>query len=115
MAMQAKVKILTEINKEIARLTKEMSKLRKQAKEINIEIASYLEANDEIGFKCEGNALILDKTVKTITKNKKSKEQSYIEIARQYGIERPDEFLKELFDAGKSTKEYKKIKIQKLK
>jgi DNA mismatch repair ATPase MutL len=115
MSIQTKVRALNEINKEISRLSKSLSKLRKEAKDINNDIASYLVTRDEIGFKCEGNALMLDRKVKHITKNKKSKEESYLQIIQQYGIENPKEFLDAFFNAGKDEKEITKIKIQKLK
>ena len=115
MSIQAKVRALTEINKEISRLTKELSKFRKEAKNINDEIANYIVSRDELGFKCDGQALILDKKVKHFAKNKKSKEESYLQIIEQYGIENPRAFLDELFNSGKNEKEITKIKIQKLK
>ena len=115
MSIQAKVRALTEINKEISRLTTELSKFRKEARDINNEIANYLVSRDEIGFKCDGNALLLDKKVKHFAKNKKSKEESYLQIIEQYGIENPRAFLDELFNSGKNEKEITKIKIQKLK
>jgi len=114
MSIQEKVRALTEIDNEISRLSKELAKLRKQAKDINNEITNYLVLKDEIGFKCEGNALILDKKVRKFSKNKKSKEESYLQIIEQYGIENPKAFLDELFNAGKNEKEITKIKIQKL-
>lgn len=114
MAMQAKVRSLTEINNEITRLTKQISMLRKQAKEINSEITNYLVSKDEIGFKCDGNALILDKKTKPVAKNKKSKEESYISFIEKHGIENPKEFLQELLNSGKDEKEIMKLKIQKI-
>ena len=114
MSIQTKFRALNDINKEISRLSKEVSKLRKQAKDINSDIENYLVSRDEIGFKCDGNALILDKKVKHIAKNKKSKEESYLQVIEQYGIENPKTFLDELFNAGKDEKEVRKIKIQKI-
>ena len=114
MTIQESVRIVTDINKEIERLTKELSKLRKQAKIANKEITDYIISRDQIGVKCDGNAFIVDKKTKPITKPKKLKEQSYIEIAEKYNIENPQEFLKDLFNAGKSEKEITKLKIQKL-
>jgi hypothetical protein len=114
MTIQESVRILTEINKEIARQTKELAKLKKQAKVINKEITDYIVSREQIGVKCDGNAFIIDKKTKPITKPKKLKEQSYIEIAEKYGIDNPHEFLKELMNAGKLEKEVMKLKIQKL-
>ena len=114
MTIQESVRIVTDINKEIERLTKELSKLRKQVKIANKEITDYIISRDQIGVKCDGNAFIVDKKTKPITKPKKLKEQSYIEIVEKYNIENPQEFLKELLNAGKLEKEVTKLKIQKL-
>jgi len=114
MTIQESVRTLTEINKEITRSSKELAKLRKQAKAINKEITDYIISREQIGVKCDGNAFIVDKKTKPITKPKKLKEQSYIEIAEKYGIDNPQEFLKELMNAGKLDKEVTKLKIQKL-
>jgi hypothetical protein len=114
MTIQESVRTLTEINKEIIRSSKELAKLRKQAKAINKEITDYIISREQIGVKCDGNAFIVDKKTKPITKPKKLKEQSYIEIAEKYGIDNPQEFLKELMSAGKLEKEVTKLKIQKL-
>ena len=114
MTIQENVRILTDINKEIARLSKELAKLRKQAKQINNEITEYIISKDQIGVKYDGNAFIIDKKTKPITKPKKLKEQSYIEIVEKYGIDNPHEFLKEFLNAGKLEKEVTKLKIQKL-
>ena len=114
MTIQENFRTLTEINKEIARLSKELANLRKKAKTINKEITDYIIARDQIGVKCDGNAFIVDKKTKPIAKPKKLKEQSYIEIVEKYGIDNPQEFLKEFLNAGKSEKEVTKLKIQKL-
>jgi len=114
MTIKESVRELTEINKEIARLTKELAKFRKQAKVKNKEITDYIVSRDQIGVKCDGNAFIVDKKTKPMAKPKKLKEQSYIEIVEKYGIDNPQEFLKEFLSAGKSDKEVTKLKIQKL-
>jgi hypothetical protein len=114
MTIQENVRILTEINKEISRLSKELAKLRKQSKAVNKEITDYIISKEQVGVKYDGNAFIVDKKTKPITKPKKLKEQSYIEIAEKYGIDNPQEFLKEFLNAGKLEKEVTKLKIQKL-
>jgi septal ring factor EnvC (AmiA/AmiB activator) len=114
MTIQENIRTLTEVNKEISRVSKELAKLRKQAKAVNKEITEYIIAKEQIGVKCDGNAFIVDKKTKPIAKPKKLKEQSYIEIAEKYGIDNPQEFLKELLNAGKLEKEVTKLKIQKL-
>ena len=115
MSIQERIKTLTEINKEIGRLSKQLSKLRKDAKEINQDITSYILAREQVGVKYEGNAFILDKKTKPVIKPKKNKEESYIEYLEKSGIENTKEFLEGLFKAGKEEKEITKLKIQKIK
>ena len=80
MTIQESIRIMTEINKEIERASKELAKFRKQKKIVNQEITDYIISRDQIGVKCDGNAFIVDKKTKPITKPKKLKEQSYREI-----------------------------------
>lgn len=111
----SKVQTLTDINKRIAVLSKELNVLRKQAKNINAEITKYLVEKDEIGFKCGGNALILDRTLKPVVKPKKPKEESYLHFLEQQGIDNPKIFLEELMKSGKEEKEVTKLKVSAIK
>jgi len=115
MSIQEDIKILTELNKEISRLSTQINKLRKDAKEINNRITEYIKAKDQIGVKYEGSAFILDRKTRPVAKPKKVKEQDYIQVIEQYGIENPKGFLEELLKAGQVEKEVTKLKIQKLK
>jgi hypothetical protein len=115
MSIQERIRTLTEINKEIARLSKELSSLRKKAKEVNDGITQYILSKDQPGLKYDGKAFIVNKETKPVAKPKKSKEESYIQIIENYGIENPKDFLNELLKAGKEDKEVTKLKIQKIK
>ena len=115
MSIQELILSLTEINKEIGITSKKLSKLRKQANEINSKIAEYITTKEQIGVKYAGNAFILDKKTKKVAKPKKIKEESYLQIIEQYGIENPKTFLDELLSAGKIEKEVSKLKIEQLK
>jgi len=115
MSIQDDIKTLTEINKEITNLSKQLNKLRKDAKEINGRITAYITAKEQVGVKYEGNAFILDKKTRPISKPKKTKEEGYIQVIEQYGIENPKVFLEELMKAGQVEKEVTKLKIQKIK
>ena len=115
MSIQAEIRELTDINKEIGRLSKELSKLRKHAKIKEQNIITYLKEKDQHGVKFDGNALIINTKPKPITKPKKIKEESYIRVLEEFGIENPKNCLDELFKAGKEEKEVTKLKIQKIK
>jgi hypothetical protein len=114
MSIQADIKELTEINREIGRLSKELSKLRKHAKQKEQNIISYLKEKDQHGVKFEGNALILDTQPKNIAKPKKTKEESYIKVLEEFGLENPKSVLDELMKAGKDEKQVTKLKIKKI-
>jgi len=114
MSIQADIKELTEINSEIGRLSKEISKLRKHAKQKEQNIISYLKEKEQHGVKFGGNALILDTKAKNIAKPKKTKEESYMKVLEDFGIENPKSALEELMKAGKDEKQVTKLKIQKI-
>ncbi len=115
MSIQESMRSLSEIEKEIHRLSKQLSKLRKDSKEIRNNISNYISAKEQVGLKYDGKAFILDKKTKPFAKPKKSKEESYIQCIEQYGIENPKAFLEELMNAGKEEKEIVKLKIQNIK
>lgn len=115
MSIQKLILSLTEINKEICLTSKKLSKLRKEANQINSKIKEYITEKDQVGVKYAGNAFILDKKTKKVAKPKKSKEESYLQIIEQYGIENPKTFLEELLSAGKLEKEVSKLRIEQLK
>ena len=114
MSIQADIKELTDINREIGRLSKEISKLRKHAKTKEQNIIAYLKEKDQHGVKFDGNALILDTKAKPVTKTKKVKEESYLKVLEEFGIEDAKKALEELIKAGRDEKEITKLKIQKL-
>ena len=114
MSIQADIKELTEINSEIGRLSKEISKLRKHAKQKEQNIISYLKEKEQHGVKFGGNALILDTKSKNIAKPKKTKEESYLKVLEEFGIDNPKSALEELMKAGKDEKQITKLKIQKI-
>ena len=115
MSIQEKINTYSEIDKEIKRLSKQLSKLRKDAKKIHDEISNYISAKDQVGVKYNGTAFILDKKTRPVARSKKTKETCYLQIVEQYGIENPREFLDELFKAGKEEKEITRLKIQHIK
>ena len=112
MSIQEDIKTLTELNKEITRLSKQLNKLRKDTKEINGRITAYITAKDQVGVKYEGSAFILDKKTRPVAKPKKTKEEGYIQVIEQYGIENAKGFLEELLKAGQVEKEVTKLKIR---
>ena len=114
MSIQSKVNQLTDLNNEIKRLYKEIAKLKKITVTINKDITDYLVANNEKGFRCGSTALVLDVKTKPYAKPKKSKEESYLHMLEQYGIDNPRTFLKDFMEAGKHTKEVTQLKFHKI-
>ena len=115
MSIQSEIKELTSINSEISRLSKELAKLRKQSKIKEQNIINYLKEKDQQGVKFDGNALIINTEPKPVTKPKKLKEESYIRVLEEFGLENPKNVLEELFKAGKDEKKVTKLQIRKLK
>lgn len=114
MSIQTKVNQLTDLNNEIKRLYKEIAKLKKITVTINKEITDYLVMNNEKGFRCGSTALVLDVQTKPMAKPKKSKEESYLQVIEQHGIDNPRMFLSSLMEAGKNNKEITKLKFHKI-
>lgn len=112
MSIQENIRTLNELNKEISRLSKIINNLRKQAKIVNEEITNYIIAHEEVGIKYNNQAFIVDKKVHLSAKPKKTKEESYLDVIQQYGIDNPREFLQELLSAGKVEKEITKLKVK---
>lgn len=114
MSIQLKVKELSTLNNQIKQLQKEIASLRKISTEINNDIKNYLIENDEVGFKYDNHALILDMNTKQVSKPRKVRDESYLNVIEQYGITDSKRFLTELMEAGKDVKEITKLKIHKL-
>ena len=114
MSIQHKVTQLTNLNTEIKRLYKEISRMKKVQATINKEITDYLIANNEKGFRIGDTALVLDVKNKPFVKTKKNKEESYLNMIEEYGIEDPKRFLEKLIEAGKDTKEVSELKFHKI-
>ena len=115
MSIQGDIRELTDINKEISRLSKEASKFRKIAKTKEKNIISYLKEKEQHGVKFDGNALILEVKPKPVTKPKKLKEESYIKVLEELGLENPRIALEEILKAGKDTKAIDKLVIKQIK
>jgi hypothetical protein len=114
-SIQEKIRRLTELNQKKSLLTKDMRKLNKEIKTVNQDVVDYLTAKEQPGVKYDGTAIILDTKPKPVAKPKKLKEQSYIEVLQRFGIDNPQEVLKELFESGKESKEITKLKLKKIK
>lgn len=115
MNIHAEISTLTGLKKEIALRSKEIGKLRKEAKIKEANIITYLKEKDQHGVKFNGNALIMNTKPKPVAKPKKLKEESYLRVLEEAGVPNPENFLKELFNAGKEEKEVTNLKIQKIK
>ena len=115
MSVQNDVNELNKLNQEIKRLSKEIKLLRKQAKEAEARIVEFLRVKETPGVKFQGKAIILESKEKHNKKKKIEQEIDAIEVLSKYGVNNPDEVLKEVLNARKgSATEIHKLKIKTL-
>jgi|LakMenEpi03Aug12_release.lakeMendotaPanAssembly.Ray.scaffolds.fasta_scaffold680330_2 hypothetical protein len=112
MNIHADVKELTLLKQEIERLSKELNKLRKNAKIKEENIINFLKHKEQKGLKFEDKALILNEKQSLVSKPKKDKEENYIKILSAAGVSNPKRVLSDMMNSGKQNKETYKIKIQ---
>ena len=107
---------LQSINQAIAENNKKNASLRKRVKQLEKEIADYLEAKDQPGVKFQNVAIVVEKKPKWTTKNKKEKEKDSLRILEDYGVTESRSALEDLMRVRKGEEfEDKKIKIKKIK
>ena len=80
MSIESKVITLTKIDSKIKQWSKEISMLKKESKNIKGEITKYLETKDERGFAYGGSRFEINKEIKPVSKPKKDKAKSYVEV-----------------------------------
>ena len=114
--IQAMVNELQSIRGELKTLRLRGMTLRKKQKEIESDIASYLESKSQPGIKYKNIAII--KETKTYNKIKKKADQKYdmARLAEDFGIKDTDKFLEELDKVKKgSPEERSKLKLKTIK
>jgi ABC-type dipeptide/oligopeptide/nickel transport system ATPase component len=116
MSIQSDITELNKVNQEIKRLSIEVRKLRKQAKDIELRIVDFLKEKDQPGVKYQGKAIILENKEKYLKKKKNEQETDAIEVLSKFNIPNPEDVLKEILNARKGNlTEIPKLKIKKIK
>lgn len=110
-SIKSSVDELKNINIEIKRLRENMFKLKKRSVELEKHIVCYLNEKNELGFKSEGNAVIVTNKTKKIKKSKKEIETETSKFLENNGIRNPKEFM----DNMNKIREGDKIDMQQLK
>jgi len=115
MSIQTDVNELSNILKEMKRLNKTIADLRKRKKTIEDRITSFLQSKEQPGVKYKGMAIIAEDKKKICYKSKKEKEKSGIETLKKYGIQNPDQILKELLLSMQGEEQdMKKLTLKKI-
>ena len=118
MSIQSLVTELQFIKNEIKELTARARPLRKRAKDIECQIAEYLESKDQQGVKYKGMAIVIERKPKRMAKKKQDQEDDAMAILRDRGMDAEDaeKLLKDLLEARRGDPEEKaQIKFKALK
>ena len=113
MSIQHDVQELKNINIEIQRHRKEMTKLRKRATEIEKNIIGYLNEKEQPGVKYQQTAIIIENKTKRIGKKQKEVDDDSIRILEQNGISNAKDVLNQLLESRRGDKvALQKVKMQ---
>ena len=116
MSIKGYVDELNMLNEEIKRNNMRNRKLRARVKELESNIASYLESKEQTGVKYNGQAIVVEHKAKHLAKKKKDKEEDVINLLRTLGVEDVDYAYQKLQEAQRGeTVEHTKLKVSKLK
>ena len=116
MSIKGYVDELNMLNDEIKRNNMRNRKLRARVKELESNIAAYLQSKDQTGVKYNGQAIVVEHKPKHLVKKKKDKEEDVINLFRTLGIEDVDYAYQKLQEAQRGeTVEHTKLKVSKLK
>jgi hypothetical protein len=115
MSIQTDVNELNKLNYEIKRMSKELKILRRQAKECEARIVDFLKVKETPGVKFQGKAILLESKEKHSKKKKIEQQLDALEVLSKYGVDNPEEVLKEVLNARKGdATEIHKLKIKNL-
>ena len=101
MSIKSHVEELNRINVEIKSNNLKNRRLRKRVRELETNIAEYLQSKEQSGLKYNGKAIILEQKEKFSTKNRKDKQDDIKLLFRTLGISDPDYAYKKLLEAQK--------------
>ena len=116
MSIKGYVDELNMLNQEIKRNNMKNRKLRERVKELETNIAAYLQSKDQTGVKYNGQAIVVEHKAKHLVKKKKEKEEDVISLFRSLGITDADYAYQKLQEVQRGeTVEQTKLKVTKLK
>ena len=115
MNITSQITELQSLDKEISNLTKRLRKLKTRKKEIEENVAEYLQETNKPGIKYKGKAILLKEVDKRTRMRKKEREEEGRNVLKQYGISNSDEVLNEIMEAMKGPKSSNyKLQIKKI-
>jgi len=116
MSIKGYVDELNLLNEEIKRNNMRNKKLRERIKQLESNIAAYLQSKDQTGVKYNGHAIVVEHKPKHLIKKKKDKEEDIINVLKSLGIDDVDYAYQKLQEAQRGeTVEHTKLKVSKLK
>ena len=80
------VKELESINSEIKRNNASNQRLRKRAADLETGISSYLQANNQPGFKYKGKKFVMEEKTSFRRQKKKDKEEEVTKLLKELGV-----------------------------
>lgn len=106
------VKELESINSEIRRNNATNQRLRKRASDLEVGISSYLQANNQPGFKYKGKKFVMEDKTRFKRQTKKDKEEEVTKLLRELGVRDTKSAYQRLQQAQKGEEvEVTKLKI----
>lgn len=103
MSIKSSVEELNRINAEIKSNNLKNRILRTRARELETNIAGYLQSKEQTGLKYNGKAIILEQKEKFSTKNRKDKQDDIKLLFKTLGISDPDYAYEKLLEAQKGN------------
>lgn len=91
MSIQACLDELDDISKEIKANNARNKVLRERAKQLQLNVQTYLTNKDQPGLKYKGKAILLESKEKHLRKKKSEKEADTITYLKSIGIPNPEE------------------------
>lgn len=116
MSIQEEINELEAIRYRLKEINVEAKKYRARAKQLEENIARFLESKNLPGIKDDVNriAVVIEEKDTRSRKKNKERDSDAINILEKYGVHSPERVLKELLNARKGIEQkVPKIKLQK--
>jgi len=116
MSIQGEVNELESIKVELSNLNKRAKQLRLRKKALEASIAEYIKSRNLPGVRHHGKAIVLESKSSRLGKSNKKRDQDALSILEQYGVQNPQNVLKQIMEARKGDlTTVEKIKMNNLK